>query len=97
MEDKLQTDWLFSSGRQMQLDVFIPDNNLAFEYQGEHHYGDTFRMRSQFYYAARDQEKKNMCMKNGITLIEIPFWWDYKKDSLIKLIFQTRPDLETLK
>jgi hypothetical protein len=34
-----------------------------------------------------------MCERRGITLIEIPFWWDGKVDSLIATIHEARPEL----
>ena len=41
----------------------------------------------------RDKEKKEICKENGITLIEIPYWWDKQLSSLIATIHQQRKDL----
>jgi len=71
----------------------VRDVSLAFEYHGGHHYrwsqffGDP-RLRRR-----KDQEKISVCNQHGITLIEIPFWWDERKKSLIGTIVRHRPDL----
>jgi hypothetical protein len=63
----------------MQLDIWVPEYNLALEYQGEHHYydihsaygtGSTSKM-----FHERDQEKKRMCIEKGVFLICIPYWY----------------------
>jgi hypothetical protein len=41
----------------------------------------------------KDKEKKEGCHTQGITLIEIPYWWDFKKESLLVTIHLHRPDL----
>jgi hypothetical protein len=41
----------------------------------------------------RDKEKKTACSSQGITLIEIPFWWDLHIESLAATIIKYRPDL----
>ena len=65
----------YDSGKDMELDIFIPDLNLAFEYQGEqHYYNRTFFVDLQTR-AQRDQEKKSVLKKLGITLIEVPYNW----------------------
>jgi len=66
---------------------------LAFEYQGEQHYSDSFSMGAQWKYVQRDQEKRIVCEQNGITLIEVPYWWDFQKESLMATIYQTNPHL----
>ena len=77
----------------MQLDIFIPDHKLAFEYQGEQHYVEVYPLGAQWKHSERDLEKSLACKEKGITLIEIPYWWDFKKESLIATIHQYRPDL----
>ena len=42
---------------------------------------------------ARDQEKKEACQRQNITLIHVPFWWDHKATSLAATIAQHRPDV----
>jgi hypothetical protein len=41
----------------------------------------------------RDTQKKLGCLIQGVTLIEIPFWWDGKEQSLISTIQLYRPEL----
>lgn len=43
-----------------------------------------------------DKEKKLACKKLGITLIEIPHWWDYSRTNLVATIQQNRPELRAL-
>lgn len=81
----------------IQLDIWVPEYNLALEYQGEHHYYDlhtaygTGSTSKMFF--ERDQEKKNMCLDKGITLVCIPYWWNGKTNSLSSTLHQTYPTL----
>lgn len=61
----------------LQLDSFIPSLSLGFEYQGEQHYqlvwlGDAKEQKK------RDEEKKSLSFREGISLILVPYWWDFK-------------------
>lgn len=74
-----------SSGKPMELDLYIPSLGIAFEYQGQQHYqksifGDKGEQQ------IRDSEKKEACKKAGITLIEVPYWWDGTEEDLRKFI-----------
>lgn len=89
----------------MNFDVWIQSLNIAFEYNGEMHYQqqDLFPGRDRV--SARDivssltisflqmKEKRKTCKLNGLTLIDIPFWWDRQKESLRATIHKYRPEL----
>lgn len=88
----------------MELDVFVPDFNLAFEYQGffklkvkvqgEQHYSPIYHMSTDhLQLVQRDEEKRNACENANITLIEVPYWWDFSKSSLAATILKKRPDI----
>lgn len=62
----------------LQLDIYIPNLKIAFEYQGYQHY-----IYPNFYHKSlnkfinlveRDKRKKELCNQRGITLIEFPYF-----------------------
>lgn len=72
----------------MELDIFIPAHSIAFEYQGEQHYKYHHLYGAASIWQQKDHEKKSACHKAGITLVEVPFWWDHSRESLIATIHQ---------
>ena len=77
-----------SSNRPMQLDVFIPSKNLAFEYQGKQHFEEVGIFSSAKSYQQRDEEKRTLCASNNIKLIEVPYWWNRSREELQEMIGQ---------
>ncbi len=88
----IHQDLQFPTGYNMQLDIFLPDISLAFEYQGQHHYHGHYS-GADTSCPMRDSHKRVACKATGISLIEIPYWWDNKKDSLAATIKKYRPDI----
>lgn len=81
-----------SSRTPMELDIYIPSLQLAFEFHGQQHFHHGHRgllLEQQ----QRDREKIEACRKVGVTLVIVPYWWDRKKESLMKTIKQLRPDI----
>jgi len=77
----------------VQLDVFFPELNLAFEYQGAQHYEQRGVYGDVSDRMARDEGKAALCLARGITLIAVPFWWNQKRPALLAAILAERPDL----
>ncbi len=76
----------YKSGLPMELDIFLPKEQLAFEYQGEHHFKDVYHLGTLWQQKQRDEEKRISCMENEITLIEVPYWWNKETSSLASTI-----------
>ena len=74
------------SGKSIELDVFIPELNYAFEYNGHHHYKELPNFGSLELYQARDREKIDLCNSANIFLVVVPYWWDGEMESLEKFI-----------
>jgi len=82
----------------IQYDIFIPSLSIAFEYQGEYHYYDisVFQpdgSKSLQQIRQRDLIKEQLSIANGITLFQIPYWWDKQPQSLLNTIQSSRLDL----
>jgi hypothetical protein len=78
-----------ANGYALELDGYNRDLKLGFEYQGSQHYGFNTRFhRSEKDYqdqVVRDQAKRDLCQKAGVTLIEISYKVPYQKlDSYIR-------------
>jgi hypothetical protein len=82
-----------ASGKLMELDLFIPSRALAIEYQGRFHYEYTTLSGTPHEAKKKDEEKERVAKELGITLIEIPHWWDRKKSSIVATVHKFRPDL----
>eukprot|EP01114_Cavostelium_apophysatum_P007737 TRINITY_DN1990_c0_g1_i5.p1 TRINITY_DN1990_c0_g1~~TRINITY_DN1990_c0_g1_i5.p1 ORF type:complete len:848 (+),score=203.21 TRINITY_DN1990_c0_g1_i5:93-2636(+) len=81
----------------IEVDVAVPSLSLAFEYQGEpHFYNVTVFGRDADNVKNNDDRKRQICGSIGVTLIQIPFWWDGTKASLLKTILQHRPELSEI-
>jgi hypothetical protein len=83
------------TNRSCELDIWIEEHNLALEYQGPQHFneipGSGFRdFEDQ---QRRDIEKKTICIESGITLVQIPYWWDGTIESLSSTLHQYLPHL----
>jgi len=74
----------------MEMDVFIRHFALALEYQGKQHYEEISTLP---FGVGKDKVKQMGCSNIGISLIEVPYWWDEKEESLLDLITQNRADI----
>jgi hypothetical protein len=82
--------------RHLEFDIFLPEYNLALEYQGEQHFQATVpTMRTQQHWEQADAEKMALCQRYGICLIDVPFHdWDGSPASMRARILAARPDLQ---
>ena len=87
LEDYRHPELYFeTSNYPMELDLFLPKEKIAFEYNGEHHYHDCPAYGPVEMYAQRDAEKEQKCRENGVQLFVVPYWWDQSLESLHKLM-----------
>jgi hypothetical protein len=54
----------------LRFDVFVPEKQLAFEYQGEQHFKDTYKLGDSKKSGKWDEGKAAACFKAGITLLD---------------------------
>src|SRR5690348_2195925 len=45
------------------------------------------------HFKERDAQKRKACLSRGITLIEIPYWWDRSKSQILAELHKNRPDV----
>jgi hypothetical protein len=59
--------------------------------QGRQHYGQMGIFHGAFQSQQfRDYEKRELCKSLEIFLIDVPYWWDFKKESLAATIASVR-------
>jgi len=76
------------------LDIYIPEYRLAFDYQGVQHYRDVGEAGTMEFELDEDKEKLKKCTEKKVTLVTVPFWWDANKGALVASILEKRPDLK---
>ena len=75
--------------RALEFDVFVGEMDVAFEYQGEHHYDEVPSVFGQMeLHQSRDLIKKYFSAQKKITLICIPYWWNLSLPSLFSTVCQ---------
>jgi hypothetical protein len=70
---KARPAWLRGE-RQLELDGYNCRHQVAFEYQGEHHYIPVFGHDGLARHQRNDTRKRRLCRKHGVALIAIPYW-----------------------
>jgi hypothetical protein len=85
--------------RKLELDVYVPSKNIAFEYQGAQHYGNNggeiSGMFADFDFdriAENDKIKLEKCKLLGIKLIRISHTWDETKQYVVSKIADSEND-----
>jgi len=83
----------FLQGRRLksvEFDLYLRESGMVLEYQGLQHYANIgyFGEKSR----EMDEEKERLCGVHGISLIQVPYFWNEKKESLRDLIVQKRAD-----
>ena len=97
LEDYKHPNIKFDTSYSCELDLYLPELNLAFEYNGEHHYMDNPVYGPCELYQQKDKEKAEKCKENGISLIIIPYWWNEQPEFIIEKIKEdTTNDYKTL-
>ncbi len=94
LEEYVDDELVYGSNKPMRFDYFIPSLKLAFEFQGLQHFSQLKVYGDAKFRIVEDDEKSMKCNSLGISLFRVPFWWDRKRGSLLKLIFEARPDLK---
>lgn len=75
----------------MIYDIYVPSIHLAIEYQGQHHFFDIkHHSLTAEEVKERDKNKKEMSIKNNVTLIQWPFDQNIELSYLIKVIKETK-------
>ena len=77
----------------LQLDVYLPAQRLAFEYQGVQHYEQLSVFGEAKERMEIDNVKAARCEAIGITLIAVPYWWNKSRGPLLAQLLAVRPDL----
>eukprot|EP00026_Physarum_polycephalum_P001974 Phypoly_transcript_01978.p1 GENE.Phypoly_transcript_01978~~Phypoly_transcript_01978.p1 ORF type:complete len:752 (+),score=127.08 Phypoly_transcript_01978:45-2300(+) len=82
------------TGYFLELDIWIPELHLAFEFQDAYHYATTwYNQNSLVDIKGKDQKKSEYVAKRNITLVHVPCWWDASIESLVATIIFLRPDV----
>eukprot|EP00026_Physarum_polycephalum_P003771 Phypoly_transcript_03785.p1 GENE.Phypoly_transcript_03785~~Phypoly_transcript_03785.p1 ORF type:complete len:728 (+),score=112.28 Phypoly_transcript_03785:126-2309(+) len=83
-----------NSSTFLEIDFYLSDLKLGFEYQDPHHYKTTWYTQAPpSFFQEKDDNKRVQVTERGETLIAIPCWWDETTESLIATIRTYRPDL----
>eukprot|EP00026_Physarum_polycephalum_P004999 Phypoly_transcript_05025.p1 GENE.Phypoly_transcript_05025~~Phypoly_transcript_05025.p1 ORF type:complete len:652 (+),score=87.56 Phypoly_transcript_05025:291-1958(+) len=93
-EDYQHPDLMYEPSKEhIQFDIYLPKEQVAIEYQGQHHYTEVSYFGAQKFIRDRDEAKRKKCAAAGVKLIEIPHWWDNERASLRATLHKHHPFL----
>lgn len=69
--------------RCLPFDFYLPDYNLIIEFDGQHHYYQTYTKEHFEYTTKHDQIKNDFCKSKGINLLRIPYYDGNDIESII--------------
>jgi len=92
VETEKSFDWLYDKTKpkgRFRLDYFLPEYNLAIEYDGEQHFKPCFtsRWESVDKVQLRDRLKDYLCRQNDIKLLRINYKDDLTEETLLMKIY----------
>jgi len=79
--------------RPFSLSVYVPEHKLGFDYFDDPNTPGQYSVGANYNFNFFNRSKKLVCDKVGITLIDVPSWWDKKSDSVLAAIKRCRPEL----
>jgi len=82
-----------TTGYTMTFDIYIPALKIIFEYHGFQHYYDHFMFGDVKSLKGRDRERTAICAYHDISYLEVPYWWQNDKESIIAIVYKIRPDI----
>jgi len=66
----------------LELDLLVEGLDIAIEYEGAHHYFDVMLYGDRLIAWDTDVDKAYQCGARGLSLVEVPYWWDQRYESL---------------
>eukprot|EP00026_Physarum_polycephalum_P000339 Phypoly_transcript_00339.p1 GENE.Phypoly_transcript_00339~~Phypoly_transcript_00339.p1 ORF type:complete len:1688 (+),score=210.60 Phypoly_transcript_00339:78-5141(+) len=82
------------TGYYVELDLFLPDLDLCFEFQDNYHYLTSWYSHVPLATTReKDDYKRESVRMRHVTIVSVPFWWDGSENSLSALVHFYRPDL----
>jgi len=84
---------LSQTGYLMSFDIYVPSLHIILEYHGYQHYYDHYMFGDVKVHKERDYERRVACAHHSITYLEVPYWWQHDKESVIAVIHRVRPDI----
>eukprot|EP00026_Physarum_polycephalum_P016188 Phypoly_transcript_17046.p1 GENE.Phypoly_transcript_17046~~Phypoly_transcript_17046.p1 ORF type:complete len:175 (+),score=13.61 Phypoly_transcript_17046:15-539(+) len=94
VESRKQSSLKYETGGYVELDIWLPKYELCFEFQDSYHYVATWYSHKRLNEVRhKDDYKKNAVHTMGMSLVDVPCWWDGTLEKLVASIQFCRPDI----
>jgi len=91
--EEYQLPSIIHTGYILTFDICAPSLNIIFEYQGYQHFYDHYLFGDVKTQKEQDKTKRDACMYHNITYLEVPYWWQRDKESIVAIVHHIRPDI----
>lgn len=91
--NKKHPEIISNKGRKLELDIFLPNIKIAFEYQGIQHYKENYFADQKKFNRQQENDKlkKIKCKEIGISLYCIPYTWSRNKNYILEIMKKPLP------